>query len=65
MTEKGIDFDYLPGHKMDSAFINFEQFTKFWGFLAHDIKLRIPQLIFRASKDGFNIHTMQDRLHEH
>jgi hypothetical protein len=27
--------------------------------------MRIPQLIFRASKNGYNIHTMYDKLHEY
>ena len=60
-----MNLDYVPVHKMDSGFINFEQFTKLWSFLAHDIKLRIPQRIFQASTDGFNIHTLYEKCHDY
>lgn len=53
--------DYLPNTELKSNIVNHSGFARLWGMFPAYAKIRVPNLIFRASVDGYNIHTLYDK----
>jgi len=47
--------DYLPNAPLKSNLINYEQFAEFWKMVPSYVRIRIPQFVFRATEDGYNL----------
>lgn len=41
--------DYLPSAPLKSGLISYEEYANFWMLMPPYIRIRIPQLIFKAS----------------
>lgn len=47
--------DYLPNAPLKSTIIDYNTYAQFWLTVPSYIRIRIPQLVFKASEDGYNI----------
>lgn len=47
--------DYLPNAPLKSTIIDYNTYAQFWLTVPPYIRIRIPQLVFKASEDGYNI----------
>ena len=56
--ELGDMVDYLPNAPLQSKLINYEQYAQFWRMVPSYVRIRIPQHIFRASEDGYNLRNL-------
>jgi len=56
---------YQPNEPIDSKIITYELYVKFWQFLPGFMRIRSPELIFRATEHGYNIHTFYARCEEY
>lgn len=56
---------YQPNEPIDSKIISYELYVKFWQFLPGFMRIRSPELIFRATEHGYNIHTFYARCAEY
>jgi hypothetical protein len=45
--------------------VKFEELAQIWGFLPDYVKIRIPELVFCASNDGFNIQSLWRKMKEY
>jgi len=54
--------DYMPNCPMNSAILKFDEFVKMWGFLPDYVKIRIPELIYQTSSDGFNLQSLYRKM---
>jgi hypothetical protein len=54
--------DYMPNCPMNSSILKFEEFVRMWHFLPDYVKIRIPELVYNASSDGFNLSSMWRRM---
>lgn len=46
---------YLPNEKLDSKFVTYDLYVAFWQFLPEFVRIRTPQLFYRATDNGYNI----------
>lgn len=56
---------YQPNEPLNSQIVNYELYVKFWQFLPDFLRIRSPELIFRATEHGYNIHTFYSRCEEY
>ena len=54
--------DYMPNCPMNSEILKFDEFVKMWGFLPDYVKIRIPELVFQATSDGFNLQSLYRKM---
>ena len=47
--------DYLPNAPLRSSIIDYTTYAHFWMLVPSYIRIRIPQLVFKASEDGYNV----------
>lgn len=47
--------DYLPNAPLRSTIIDYHLYAHFWMMVPTYIRIRIPQLVFKASEDGYNV----------
>ena len=66
--ETVIDFDqikdYLPSSKLNSEIVSHAQYVQLWNMLSWDVQQRKPELAFQASKQGYNLHTLYEKVSE-
>ena len=54
--------DYLPNAPLNSTLIDYELFAAFWMLVPNYVKIRIPQIVFKASEDGFNLRNLYNSV---
>lgn len=59
---KGDFNDYMPNFKDKSMIVSYGEFSTIWKMLPGYVKIRIPQLVFCAGADGFNLNTLYRKL---
>lgn len=57
--------NYLPTKPVNSDIINYDQLAYLWMFLPEVVRIRIPEVIFKASEDGYNIQRMYKKCEEY
>lgn len=55
---------YLPSEKLDSKILSYDQYVAFWQFLPDFVRIRSPQLFFRATDHGYNIRNFYSKCEE-
>jgi hypothetical protein len=50
--------DYLPNAPLNSSIIEYYTYACFWMIVPPYIRIRIPQLVFKASEDGYNLQQL-------
>ena len=50
--------DYLPNAPLRSTIIDYQEYAHFWMMVPTYIRIRLPQLVFKASEDGYNINRL-------
>lgn len=50
--------DYFPNCPLNSQIVLFEDFTQVWRMLPDYVKIRVPELIYCATTDGFNLQNL-------
>ena len=55
---------YLPTKPLPSEIITFDQLVILWMFLPEVIRIRIPEILFKASDHGFNIRNLYRKCEE-
>lgn len=48
--------DYLPNAPLRSNLIDYQTYAHFWMMVPPYMRIRIPQLVFKASEDGYSLH---------
>ena len=48
--------DYLPSAPLKSGLIDYLTYAHFWMMVPPYIRIRIPQLVFKATEDGYNLN---------
>lgn len=54
--------DYMPNCPMNSTILKFDEFVKLWSFLPDYVKIRIPELVYNAGTDGFNLAQLYRKM---
>lgn len=55
----GDDFnDYMPNLGLNSTIVSFEEFATIWRMMPDYVKIRVPELFFTSSTDGFNLQSL-------
>jgi hypothetical protein len=54
----GDEFEYIPNVPMTSEIVTYDEFAQVWRMLPEYAKIRVPELTFQASTDGYNVHTI-------
>jgi len=57
--------DYLPTKPVKSVIIDYNQLAEFWAMIPDYCRIRVPEKIFRATEDGYNIKTLYERCGEY
>lgn len=47
--------DYLPNASLNSSIIDYTLYAHFWMTVPPYLRIRIPQLVFKATEDGYNL----------
>lgn len=47
---------------MNSTILKFDEFAKMWHFLPDYVKIRIPELLYCAARDGFNLNSLYRKM---
>jgi hypothetical protein len=55
----------LPNEPLSSKILNYKLYVKFWQLLPEFLRIRSPELIFRATDNGYNIHTFYSRCEDY
>ena len=54
--------DYVPNCPLNSQIVKFEELAKIWNFLPDYVKIRIPEQIYCASSDGYNLQSIYRKM---
>jgi hypothetical protein len=54
--------DYMPNCPMNSTILKFDEFVKMWSFLPDYVKIRIPEMVYNTSTDGFNLQSLYRKM---
>lgn len=54
--------DYVPNCPLNSQILKFEDFAKMWQFLPDYVRIRIPELLYCANADGFNLQSLYRKM---
>lgn len=55
----GDDFtDYMPTMALNSTIVTYEEFATIWRMMPDYVKIRVPELLFVSSTDGYNINNL-------
>ena len=57
--------DYLPTKPIKSEIIDYRQLAEFWSLLPDYCRIRVPDLIFRATEHGYNLKTIYSSAEPH
>jgi len=55
----------LPNEPLNSKIVNYALYVKFWQLIPEFLRIRSPELIFRATDNGYNIHTFYSKCEEY
>jgi hypothetical protein len=59
----GGDFcDYVPNLPSKSSIVSFDEFSKIWVMLPEWVRIRIPEMVYCAHNDGFNLQSMWRKM---
>ena len=50
--------DYLPSAPLRSGLIDYQTYANLWMMVPPYMRIRIPQLVFKASEDGYSLHQL-------
>ena len=50
--------DYIPNCPLSSTIVLYEEFAMVWRMLPDYVKIRVPELLFCATSDGFNLQNI-------
>lgn len=55
----------MPNCPLNSEIVKFEELAKIWSFLPDYVKIRIPELVFQANSDGFNLNNLWRKMKDY
>ena len=59
----GDDFhDYVPNMSFTSSIVVYEEFSMIWRMLPDYVKIRVPELLYTANSDGFNLQNLYRKM---
>lgn len=53
---------YMPNVALNSTIVTFEEFAKIWRMMPDYVKIRVPELLYASTSDGFNIQNLYRKL---
>ena len=50
--------EYMPNCALNSSIVQYEEFARIWKMMPDYVKIRIPELLYASTSDGFNIQNL-------
>ena len=50
--------DYMPNVKLNSNIVQYDEFAKIWQMMPDYVKIRVPELLYASTSDGFNLQNL-------
>jgi len=51
----GEEYEYIPNVPLTSEIVGYDEFAMVWRMMPEYAKIRVPELLFKSSEDGYNL----------